>query len=66
MNQIQLKFNLVKQSPNPEGLLMLDGMSMYRQRIIEEEDEEDAKYQPSGNGEIEGARNDGSEGDKDV
>ena len=66
MNQIQLKFNLAKQSPNPEGLLMLNGMSIYRQGIIEEKDEEDAKYQPSRNAENEGARNDGSEGDKDV
>jgi hypothetical protein len=66
MNQIQLKFNLAKQSPNPEGLLMLNGMRIYRQGIIEEKDEEDAKYQPSGNAENEGARNDGSEGDKDV
>jgi hypothetical protein len=45
---------------------MLDGMRMYKQGIIEEEDEEDAKYQPSGNAENKGARNDGSEGDKDV
>jgi hypothetical protein len=51
MNQSQLKLNLVKQSSNPEGLLMLDGMRMYRQGIIGEEDEEDAKYQPSGSAE---------------
>lgn len=63
---IQLKFNLMEQSPNPEGLLMLDGMRMYRQGIIQEEDEEDAKYQPSGNAENEGARNNRSEGDEDL
>jgi hypothetical protein len=45
---------------------MLNGMRIYRQGMIEEKDEEDAKYQPSGNAENEGARNDGSEGDKDV